>query len=172
MANVIDFGALSLATEASWYQQRRPDVKLTSYLTFRLGDEEYGIELLRLREIKKMLPTTEVPRVPGFVSGIISVRGIVMPVIDLCERIGLTPIGRDRARYLVVSRNEELFALVVDEVREVVPLSEAEVEPAPPMLARSEAEFISGIGRRASSGERLIILLNLEAVLRFEMRRR
>ena len=94
-----------------------------------------------------------------------------MPVIDLAVRLGLGA-KTDKTRCLVVARGEELFALLVGDVREVAVLAEADIEPAPAMLARSEAEFIAGIGRSPRAPDRLVILLDLDVVLRFDLRRR
>jgi chemotaxis signal transduction protein len=93
-----------------------------------------------------------------------------MPVIDLKARLGSRDESAPATRYLVVTRDDELFALLVGDVRQVVSLSEQEVEPSPTMLARSEAEFIYGIGRSRGAPDRLLILLDLDAILRFDLR--
>ena len=91
------------------------------YLTLVVGDEEYAIAIDRIREIIKVRPVTEVPHVPGFVVGIISVRGTIVPVLDLRQRLRLSTSGLSRAaRFLIVAREDELFGLLVDEVRQVV----------------------------------------------------
>jgi purine-binding chemotaxis protein CheW len=135
-------------------------------LAFRLGDEEYGLDILRIREIIKTRPTTEVPRAPKFVLGIISVRGQVIPVIDLRLRLRLSPspLTKD-ARVLIVTRDGEAHGLLVDQVRQVVRMRDEEVEPPPQMLGGGESEFISGIGRPRT--DRMLILLHLDAVLAF-----
>lgn len=220
--DTLDFGALSLASEATWNrQERRPEESLRSFLTFLLGDAVYGLDLVRLREIIKTRAPTEVPRTPPFIAGIISVRGLVIPVIDLRVRLSLPARSRDALRCLVVARGEERFGLLVDQVLQVLTLAPSEIE-ANPTLARpvedtegrrrtmrngeegsgsgdqgaeflvvSEAsreeesdpdfarnkgprsiEFVAGIGRATDAPEQLIILLDLDAVLRFEIRRR
>lgn len=221
--DTLDFGALSLASEATWNrQERRPEESLRSFLTFLIGDAVYGLDLVRMREIIKTRAPTEVPRTPPFIAGIISVRGMVIPVIDLRVRLSLPARSRDALRCLVVARGEDRFGLLVDQVLQVVSLAPSEIE-ANPTLARpvddtegarrrstrggeegmgpgdqgaeflvvSEAgreeemdpdfarnkgprsiEFVAGIGRAADAPEQLIILLDLDAVLRFEIRRR
>ena len=170
MADIIDFGALELATEETWYRRQRPERDRRAYLTFKLGDEEYGVELVRLREIIKARAPTEVPRAPAYIAGSVSVRGLVMPVVDMRVRLRIPrPPGTGLpTRCLVVARGDERYALLVDEVRHVISLGEDEIEAAPPMLARSEAEYIHGIGRAEGETEHLIILLDLDAVLRFD----
>lgn len=160
-----------MATEESWLRQAPASAPVRDYLAFLVGNEEYGVEIGRLREIIKVRSVTEVPHAPPFVLGVIAVRGVVLPVIDLHRRLRLASDGMSRAaRFLVVRRGEdELFGLLVDEVRQVVRLSDPEIEPPPPMLTGSEADFVAGIGR---SRGRMVILLNLDQVLRFEVRRR
>jgi purine-binding chemotaxis protein CheW len=168
---------LSLATEEAWHRRgTSSSAPQRDFLTVRVGDEEYGIDILRIREIIKPRLPTEVPRAPSFVSGVISVRGVVMPVLDLRVRLGLgaavdAPPGnesrRDRSRILIVTREDELIGLRVDEVRQVVRLGDDEVEPPPPMLGGAEADFVHGIGRTRSA--RMVILIALDAILRFEV---
>ncbi|HWE31643.1 MAG TPA: chemotaxis protein CheW [Polyangia bacterium] len=140
-------------------------------LSFACGGEVYGVDILWIREIIKLREITEVPRAPRFLLGVVTVRGLVMPVIDLRLRLRLdaAPLGRS-ARILVVMHKGERFGLLVDEVRGVVRFSDAQIEPPPPSLAPSEAPFLAGIGRYPEDGEeRMVILLSLEAVLGFQV---
>lgn len=170
-------------------------------LTFHVSDEEYGIGIEHIREIIKHRVVTEVPRVPSFVAGIIAVRGLVMPVLDLRQRLRMRTAGlSQKSRILIVSRpatsNEilseeerERFGLVVDRVSEVVRIQEVDIEP-PTVLSGKESEFVEGIGRVRSEIEqsqrrearigpgmittevqRIIILLDLVKVLSFEVMR-
>jgi purine-binding chemotaxis protein CheW len=157
---------LPFATEESWHGRGRATPHQREVLAFALGDEEYGIDILRLREIIRTRPITEVPRAPAFVLGIISVRGEVLPVIDLRRRLRRPRAvpGRD-ARVLIVVRDGEAFGLLVDAVRQVVRLRDEDIEPVPALLGVSDSEFISGIARPRK--DRLVILLELDAVLAF-----
>ncbi|MGZ3426906.1 MAG: chemotaxis protein CheW [Polyangia bacterium] len=143
-------------------------------LTFVVGGEVYGVEILSIREIIKLREITEVPRAPRFLLGVVTVRGLVLPVVDLRLRLRLDvpPLGRN-ARILVVMHKGERFGLLVDEVRGVVRFADEQVEPPPASLAPSEAPFLAGIGRYPDDGEeRMVILLSLDAVLGFEVGRR
>jgi purine-binding chemotaxis protein CheW len=161
---------LPYATEATFH--RRAGARAATWqhevLAFALGDEEYAVDIRRIREIIKTRPVTEVPRAPAFVPGIISVRGQIIPVIELRQRLRLPapprPPGRE-ARVLIVSRGDEDFGLLVDEVRQVVRMRDSDVEPPPAMLGGPDVDLISGIGR--PWGDRMLILLDLDAVLTF-----
>ncbi|MGZ3442216.1 MAG: chemotaxis protein CheW [Polyangia bacterium] len=140
-------------------------------LTFVVGGEVYGVEILSIREIIKLREITEVPRAPRFLLGVVTVRGLVLPVVDLRLRLRLdaAPLGRN-TRILVVMHKGERFGLLVDEVRGVERFADSQIEPPPPSLAPSEAPFLSGIGRFAEEGiERMVILLSLDAVLGFDV---
>jgi purine-binding chemotaxis protein CheW len=140
-------------------------------LTFVVGGEVYGVEILSIREIIKLREITEVPRAPRFLLGVVTVRGLVLPVVDLRLRLRLdVPLLGRNARILVVMHKGERFGLLVDEVRGVVRFADEQVEPVPTSLAPSEAPFLSGIGRYPDDGEeRMVILLSLDAVLGFEV---
>ncbi len=131
----------------------------------------YGIEILAIREIIKLREITEVPRAPRFLLGVVTVRGLVLPVVDLRLRLKLDVQPLDRAaRILVVMHKGERFGLLVDEVRGVVRFADSQIEPPPPSLSPSEAPFLAGIGRHPDDGqERMVILLSLDAVLGFEV---
>jgi len=140
-------------------------------LTFVVGGEIYGVDILSIREIIKWRDVTEVPRAPRFLLGVVTVRGLVMPVIDLRRRLRLDARSLSRtARILVVVHKGERYGLVVDEVRAVVRFADSQIEPPPPSLAPSEAPFLGGIGRyEEDDQERMVILLSLDAVLDFQV---
>ena len=166
---------LVLATEESYLRRaggKRTEERL-GVLTFVIGGEVYGIEILSIREIIKLREITEVPRAPRFLLGVVTVRGLVMPVIDLRLRLRLDapPLTR-AARILVVLHKGERFGLLVDEVRGVVRFGDGQIEPPPPSLAPTDSPFLAGIGRYQGDDEveRMVILLSLGAVLAFEVR--
>jgi purine-binding chemotaxis protein CheW len=141
-------------------------------LGFQLGGESYAVNLLSVREIVTRRPITEVPRTPAFLPGIISLRGLIVPVLDLRLRLGLpasTPTRASRVLIVQQASSGESFGLSVDAVRQVIRLSDEEIETRPPAFAGRESEFIAAIGRPRSGG--MLIVLALDAVLSFQMRR-
>jgi purine-binding chemotaxis protein CheW len=130
---------------------------------FELGEENYGVNISAVESIIKMLPITRVPHAPGFVEGIINLRGAVLPVIDLRKRFDLPAAGHDRdTRIVVTSLAEAKIGMVVDSVSEVLTIQEAMIEPTPAIVSTDHTEFLQGI---VKIGERLVILLNLDRVL-------
>jgi len=137
--------------------------EVLKYLRFRVADEEYGVSLLEIREIIKLRDVTEVPGMPDFVTGVLSLRGIIIPVFDLRLRLGLgANEAPGRERIIVTRMQERIFGLIVDEVFQVINLSVAAIEGAPAVLEGIDREFVSGIGRH---GQRMLILLDLEKIV-------
>lgn len=154
-----------LARDGDW-QRDEAGPPRREYLVFDVGGEEYGIDLLRLREIVRHRTATEVPRTPPFIRGVVAIRGEVMPQIDLARRLRLPEAAsRPAARSLIVPRGDESFALLVDRVRGVIRLGDDQIEPAP-RLFTGDGEFVAGIGRL---GPRLVLLLDLDGILRFNL---
>ena len=128
-------------------------------LGFRLGDEEYAVMIDAVKEVLTFRELTPVPNAPDYVLGVMALRGLVLPVIDLCKRLGLPAGKRDeRSRIIVVSVNDEDAGLHVDRVTGVVRLSPDAVRPTPETIEHG-AEFLRGIARKE---DRLYILLDIE----------
>jgi purine-binding chemotaxis protein CheW len=145
------------------------DDPLAQLCTFRVGGEDYAIDIMRVREIIHPLPITPVPRAPAFVEGVVRLRGEVIPVLDVRRRLGLatTPATR-RSRFLVVNVAGRRIALVVDEVREVLRLPRSEIRPAPSLGAAGGPRFFLGVCGGDRPGGRsgtLRLLLNVKALL-------
>ncbi len=138
----------------------------TEYLAFGLAGETYAVRISQLAEILRPPPITEVPRAPGNVLGVVSVRGKLVTVVDLRRRLRLVeaPIDR-RARILLVeSGGGEQMGLLVDEVQQVWRLSTEEIEPAG-VLGGEQAVHIAGIGRPSGVEGVLLILLDLRPLV-------
>lgn len=136
---------------------------LTELLGFMLADEEYALDILEIKEIIRLQTITPVPRTPGYLKGIITLRGVIVPVFDLRSRLGLKEAEHGpRTRIVVVYRGDEFAGMIVDSITQVMRVSEDRIEPPPPTIGTVEAEFIKGVTRHQ---ERLIILLNLSRVL-------
>lgn len=139
---------------------------VVEYLAFRLGSEEYAVKVEDVREIIRLQKITDVPRAPGYVRGIISLRGVIIPVFDIKKRLGFEETGHTRATRIVVVAEEGMpQGIIVDKVTGVVRFPVKTVEPPPAVIGGVEAEYIHGVGR---IGDRLLILFNTGRVLAME----
>lgn len=133
---------------------------LLQLVTFSVDGEEFGIEILIVKEIIRFMESTKVPNAPEFVEGVINLRGQIIPVIDMRKRFGLASATRDQHTRIIVVEIQSLRAgFIVDAVSEVLRIPAGTVEPAPPMVAGIDSEFIRGVGKL---DDRLLILLDLE----------
>lgn len=144
--------------------------KSGKYLTFTLAEEEYGIGVLKIKEIIGMMPMTPVPRTPKYVKGVINLRGKVIPVIDLRLRFGMPAIDyTDRTCIIVVEVKGEvvnnLIGIVVDSVSEVLNIKNEEIEDAPMFGARLNTDYILGMAKLEGSVK---ILLDIDKILKSE----
>ena len=132
-------------------------------IIFKLGREEYGMDILKVQEIKRMMSITRVPSTPSFIKGVINLRGSVLPVIDLRTRLGLFEAElTEAARIIVVLVNEGVVGFIVDEVVEVTTINPQNVEAVQTLSNGLSAEYISGI---AKADLRLYIMLNPDAIV-------
>ncbi len=132
-----------------------PEMEL---LSFRLGGEEYAVLVEDVKEVLKIRDLTMVPNAPDYVLGVMSLRGTMLPVMDLCKRLGVTQASRDeKSRILVVSPDEEDVGLMVDRVSSVLRVMPDAIKPVPENIEHG-AEFLRGIVRR---DDKLFILLDL-----------
>ncbi len=135
-------------------------------LSFQLGEETYAIPLTSIQQIIKIRGITLVPRAPEYVAGVVSLRGVVLPVFDLRRRLGLPARDYSReTRIIVVMVDGVTFGLIVDRVKQVVRIAEDSLEEPPAILGSVEARFLDGIGR---FDRQMLILLNLAKVLDFQ----
>ena len=138
-------------------------VREGKYLTFALSDEEYGIGIMRVREILGMLPVTLVPQTPDFVRGVINLRGKVIPVIDLRLKFDMPGKAYDRETCVIVVEVEGVnLGIIVDRVQEVLDIAAAEIEDSPHFGTKVDSEFILGMGKKAG---KVKILLDIEKVI-------
>lgn len=132
-------------------------------VTFRLGNEEFGVNIHELQEIIRMMPITRVPKAPPFVEGVVNLRGQVIPIIELRRRIGMEHTDHGKAtRIIVVQLGKKTVGFIVDQVGEVKRIPSRVVEPPPPIVAGIESEYISGVGKLE---DQLLILLDLNRLL-------
>ncbi len=130
------------------------------FVTFCLGVEEYGVDILKVQEIIGITPVTKVPYLPDFIKGVINLRGIVVPIVDLRLRF-LLPVAEytDRTCVVIIKVVERVVGMVVDSVSEVMEIAEAMIDAAPSFGHGVRTDFIEGMGK---VDERLILLLNIE----------
>lgn len=133
------------------------------YLAFQLGNEEYALDIKRISEIIRVREFTGIPRTPEFILGIVSLRGVVVPVFDLRRRLDLgASATMPTSRVVICQLDDATVGLLVDSINQVVNLSDDEIEPPPAVLDGRERGMVSGIGRYQG---RMIIILNLHNAL-------
>ncbi|WNC12523.1 chemotaxis protein CheW [Brevibacillus brevis] len=132
-------------------------------IVFRLKDEEYGVEVSQVKSIEKLEHITRVPRTPKFVKGVINLRGVVTPIIDLRNRFGLEEsVYSESTRIIIVAVGELEVGLIVDAANDVIDIPVDAIEPPPEVVGGVEAAYLRGV---AKLDKRLLILLNLDKVL-------
>ena len=149
---------------SSGYTPEKPQqTKAGKYLTFVLAEEEYGLEILKVREINGIMDITAVPRVPNYIKGVINLRGKVIPVIDLRLKFGMeeTPHTSETC-VIVVHVKGVLMGIVVDCVSEVLDVAAEDIEESPSFGTTVNTDFILGMGKAKGSVK---ILLDIEKVL-------
>lgn len=133
---------------------------------FQLKDEEYGVDVQQVQSIERMLHITRVPKMPDFVKGVINLRGIVTPIIDLKERFSIeTTDYTNSTRIIIVQVEDKEVGLIVDSANDVIDIPTDKIEQPPEVVGRIESDYIRGV---AKLDERLLILLNLNKVLNAE----
>lgn len=136
---------------------------VNQFLTFTLGEEEYGIDILKVQEIRGYSAITHIPNAPAHVRGIMNLRGTVVPVVDLRAKFGMPAAESSKFTVIIVVMvGEKIAGLVVDAVSDVLNISQADVRPAPDLGARCDTRFISGV---VSVADKLAVLLDIERLL-------
>lgn len=137
------------------------------YLTFRLGGEEYGIDILRVQEIRSYEAPTKIANAPSFIKGVVNLRGVIVPILDL--RVKLACDSADYNGFTVVivlNVHDRIVGVVVDSVSDVLELNSSQIKQAPRLNATVDAGFITGIGAvKAGDAERMLILVDIEALM-------
>ena len=138
----------------------------SQYLTFTLGQEEYGVEILKVQEIKGYSAVTPIPNTPDYVKGVVNLRGAIIPIVDLRAKLAMPETAYNQFTVIIVVRvGLKTVGVVVDAVSDVLNIPTTDVQPTPDFGAQVDARFISGLAR---SGEKLIVLLDIEKVLSHE----
>jgi purine-binding chemotaxis protein CheW len=144
------------------HDSRQGHDELLQLVSFHIGGEEFGLDILRVQEIIRIQELTRVPNSPDFVDGVINLRGKVIPVIALRKRFGLEELPHDKqTRIVVVEVRGTVLGFIVDSVSEVLRIPTDTVEP-PPRLGKVEREYVSGVGKLDN---RLLILLDVDRLM-------
>jgi purine-binding chemotaxis protein CheW len=147
-------------------QEQQEDTQEGKFLTFSLGNEEYGIEIRHVTEIIGIQNITDLPDMPDFVKGVINLRGKVIPVIDVRLRFNMQERNYDeRTCIVVVNINEMAVGLIVDSVSEVIDIPAADIEPPPKVKKGEASRYIQGLGK---VNQAVIILLEIERLIQVE----
>lgn len=133
------------------------------FLTFTIEEEEYGIDILRVQEIKGFSRVRPIPNAPHYVKGVMNLRGTVVPVLDLRARFGMTASEYNQFTVIiVVSVAEKVVGLVVDAVSDVLSIASGQIEETPELAGDVDTTFFHGMGK---VGEKLILLLNIDRLV-------
>ena len=133
------------------------------YLTFRLGGEEYGIDILRVQEIRSYEEPTRIANAPSFIKGVVNLRGVIVPVVDLRIKLGCAKVEYNGFTVVIVLNVKgRVVGAVVDSVSDVLELPREQVRPAPDMNSAVNTDFVTGI---ANVGDRMLILMDIQALM-------
>jgi len=135
----------------------------SQHLTFQLGEEEYGIEILKVQEIRGYAGVTPIPNTPTYIRGVMNLRGTVIPVVDLRARFAMA--NQEYSKFtviVIVMVREKVIGLVVDAVSDVLDVLPSQIRERPELGSRTDLRFIGGM---ATVGEKLVVLLDIERLL-------
>lgn len=135
----------------------------SQFLTFQLGEELYGVDILRVQEIKGYTAVTKIPNTPSHIKGVLNLRGTIVPIVELRTKFGMPTIDYTMFTVIVVVVvKEKVMGLVVDAVSDVLNIDKKDIQPAPQFGAQVDVSFLNGIGK---SGDKLVALLDMDRLL-------
>jgi purine-binding chemotaxis protein CheW len=135
----------------------------SQYLTFALGQEQYGVEILKVQEIKGYVPATPVPNTPSFIKGVMNLRGTIIPVVDLRAKLALQETEYNQFTVIiVVTVGTKVVGLIVDSVSDVLNIPQSDIQSSPEFGSDVDVRFIDGM---AKAGDKIVILLNIDRVI-------
>ena len=137
------------------------------YLSFKLGAEEYGIDILKVQEIRSYEQPTRIANAPPFIKGVVNLRGVIVPIVDLRLKLGCETAEYDSFTVVIVLNvRGRVVGAVVDSVSDVLALDKDTVKPAPEMSSAVDTSFITGIGTVKNGEEhRMLILMDIEGLM-------
>ncbi|HEV3020466.1 MAG TPA: chemotaxis protein CheW [Burkholderiaceae bacterium] len=140
---------------------------VSEFLTFKLGGEEYGIDILKVQEIRCYEAVTRIANAPAFIKGVVNLRGVIVPIVDLRVKFALGEARYDTFTVVIILNVAgRVVGAVVDSVSDVMELGEGHVKPAPEFNSLLDAGYIMGLGTvQSGEGERLLILVDIERLM-------
>jgi purine-binding chemotaxis protein CheW len=135
----------------------------SEFLTFTLGDEEYGLDILKVQEIRGYDAVTTIANTPAFIKGVINLRGTIVPIVDLRIKFHLGTVEYDQLTVVIIlNLGQRVVGIVVDSVSDVLALTPEQIRPAPELSATLDTRYITGLG---TVGERMLILVDIEKLM-------
>ncbi|MCZ8236550.1 MAG: chemotaxis protein CheW [Inhella sp.] len=132
------------------------------FLTFRIGGEEYGIDILKVQEIRSYEAPTRIAHAPHFVKGVVNLRGVIVPIMDMRLKLGTDAQYNDFTVTIVLNVGNRVLGMVVDSVSDVLELHDEQIKPAPDMGAAIDSRHVTGLGK---VGDRILILLDIQGMV-------
>jgi len=163
--------AKQIKTEENEETDEKKIENLVQFLSFTLGDEEYGVDILCVQEIRSWEPVSRIPNVPSYEKGVVNLRGAIVPIVDLRERFGLGHLEYSPLTVVVVLQmktdggQSRVMGVVVDSVSDVIDVDKKTIQSAPNFGTRVSTEFINGL---ASVNKRMVMLLDVEKLLKLD----
>ena len=135
----------------------------SEFLVFTLGDEEYGIDILKVQEIRGYEPPTRIANAPEFIKGVTNLRGIIVPIVDLRIKFNLGRVDyNEQTVVIILNLDRRVVGIVVDSVSDVLMLNSGQIRPAPEFGATLSTEYLTGLG---TVDERMLILVDIEKLM-------
>jgi purine-binding chemotaxis protein CheW len=139
------------------------DLAAGEYLTFILGGEEYGIEILKVQEIRSYEAVTKIANTPDFIKGVINLRGSIVPIVDLRMRFNLNLVEYNEFTIVIIlSFSKRIIGIVVDGVSDVLDLNQSQISPVPELVSNIDTKYLKGLG---SVDDRMLILVDIEQLM-------
>ncbi len=139
---------------------------ISEFLSFRLGEEEYGVDILRVQEIRGYESVTRIANAPEYVKGVVNLRGTIVPIVDMRIKLGLgQPVYDEFTVVIVLNIGNRVIGMVVDSVSDVITLSGEQIRPAPPMGSSLDSDYLIGIG---TLDDRMLILVDIDKMMSSE----
>ncbi len=140
-----------------------PMIQIREFLAFKLGDEEYGIDILRVQEIRSYEAPTRIANAPAFIKGVVNLRGVIVPILDMRLKLNLAHARYDSFTVVIVLNiGAQVVGMVVDAVSDVITLTPDQLRPVPGFNSSVDSDHLLAIG---SVGERMLILVDIEKLM-------